>query len=98
MEKIVITLERLRERNIYLEDAIFEIAGYVDEELNSLIEELEDLDEESESFEIEIQRLIALVDESDIKYRKASCRDIKKLVSNSSLEELNRLIRDIRDE
>lgn len=99
-EKIVIILERLRERNIDIEDAIFEIEECIDEDYISLIEELESLDKESESFEIEISKLILLVEECDTTstYRKAGYKDVKKLVSNSSLEELNRLIRDIRDE
>lgn len=99
-EQIVVTLERLRERNIDIEDVIFEIEECIDEDYISLIEELESLDKESESFEIEISKLTLLVEECDttITYRKAGYKDVKKLVSNSSLEELNRLIRDIRDE
>lgn len=98
MEKIMKILESLKERKIDVEDAIFEIEGYIDEDYILLIEELEALDKEDERFKIEIQRIIALVEDSDIKYRKASYKDVKKLVSNSSLEELDRLIRDLRDE
>lgn len=96
-EKIVIVLERLRERKIELEDAIFEIEELLEED-NRIIQELESLEEDDESFEIEVQRLVSIVEDSEIKYRKASYKDIKKLVNNSSLEELDRLIRDLRDE
>lgn len=94
-EKIVIVLKRLRERNIELEDAIFEIE--ILEEDSSIVEELESLEKDDESFEANVSDLISLVEDIDIKYRVASYKDIKKLVSNSSLEELDRIIKDIRD-
>lgn len=96
--KIMKILESLKERKIDVEDAIFEIEGYVDEDYISLIEELEVLDKESESFEREVQRLTTLLDESDIKYRHASIKDIKKLTSSKSLKELEKIIKNIRDE
>ena len=94
-EKIVIVLERLRERKIELEDAIFEIE--ILEEDSGIVEELESLEEDDESFEVKVSDLISLMEDIDIKYRVASYKDVKKLVSNNSLEELDRIIKDIRD-
>lgn len=97
-EQIVVTLERLRERKIDIEDAIFEIEEYIDED-NSIVEELEALEIDDENFEMKVKGLISLVEDYDntFTYKKARYKDVKKLVRNSSLEELYRMIRDIRD-
>lgn len=95
-EQIVVILERLEERKIDVEDAIFDISELVED--NSILEELEALELDDENFEIKVKGLISLVKDSDVQYRKASYKDIKRLLNNSSLKELDDILNNLRSE
>lgn len=96
--KIILSvLKNVKEKNIAIEDAIFEISELLEEEDNWLIEELESLEEDTYKFEIEVQRLITLVEDSDIKYRVATYTDIRKIVDSSKLQELDNIIKNAKN-